>query len=170
MPDRPNQVKVGFRTSIIGLFVSVVLMVGLSLVYLSFDRATSIIRSAASTFVDNVAEHAASSLDTQFKDVHDSIELLTILPSVQQGRIDDPATYTLMAATLRGREQLFNLYTGYDDGTFLELDFIDRAGGAFRDTQHAPADAVFRLFLISSTGAGGERAAKVIFLSQTLAP
>jgi hypothetical protein len=53
MPDRLNQVKVGFRTSIIGLFVSVVLMVGLSLVYLSFDRATSIIRSAASTFVDN---------------------------------------------------------------------------------------------------------------------
>ena len=88
MPDSPNQVKVGFRTSIIGLFVSLVLIVGLSLVYLSFDRATSI-RSAASTFVDKVAEHAASSLDTQFKDVHDSIELLTILPSVQQGRIDD---------------------------------------------------------------------------------
>jgi adenylate cyclase len=71
---------------------------------------------------------------------------------------------------LRSREQLFNLYTGYDDGTFLELDFIDRAGGAFRDKLHAPADAVFRLFLIRRTGAGGERAAKVIFLSQTLAP
>ena len=53
-----------------------------------------------------------------------SIELLTILPSVQQGRIDDPATYTLMAAILRSREQLFNPYTGYDDGTFLELDVM----------------------------------------------
>jgi adenylate cyclase len=65
---------------------------------------------------------------------------------------------------------LFNLYTGYSDGTFLELDFIDRAGRGFRDKLHAPADAVFRLFLISRTGAGSERAAKVIFLSQTLAP
>jgi hypothetical protein len=82
------------------LFVSVVLTVGLSLVYFSFQRVTSIIRSAASTFIDKVAEHAAGSLDTQFKDVRDNIELLTMLPSVQQDRIDDPGTYTLMACAV----------------------------------------------------------------------
>ena len=63
MPHSLNQIRLGFRTSVIALFVSVVLIVGLSLVYLSFERVTSIIRAAASTFIDKVAENAASRID-----------------------------------------------------------------------------------------------------------
>ena len=64
MPKQLKGVRIGFRASIIALFVAVVLFVGLSLVYFSFDRVTSIIRSAASTFIDKVAEHAADRIDT----------------------------------------------------------------------------------------------------------
>src|SRR6185437_16870509 len=36
---------------------------------------------------------------------------------------------------------------------FLEMDVIDRAGTAFRSSLNAPDDAVFRLVIISRTGA-----------------
>ena len=169
MPNRLSHMKLGFRTSVITLFVSTVLVVGLSLVYLSFARVTSIIRSAAGTFIDKVAESAAGRIDAQFKDVRDCVEVLTSLPSVREARVDNPAI-NVITAMLRNNNQLFNLYMGYDDGTFLEVDVIDRAGRAFRDKLAPPADAVYRQFVIRKTGEDGERAAKVVFLSQTLAP
>jgi adenylate cyclase len=169
MPNRLRHMKLGFRTSVITLFVSIVLVVGLSLVYLSFARVTSIIRSAAGTFIDKVAESAAGRIDAQFKDVRDCVEVLTSLPSVREARVDNPAI-NVITAMLRNNNQLFNLYMGYDDGTFLEVDVIDRAGRAFRDKLAPPADAVYRQFVIRKTGEDGERAAKVVFLSQTLAP
>ena len=169
MPNRLSHMKLGFRTSVITLFVSIVLVVGLSLVYLSFARVTSIIRSAAGTFIDKVAESAAGRIDAQFKDVRDCVEVLTSLPSVREARVDNPAI-NVITAMLRNNNQLFNLYMGYDDGTFLEVDVIDRAGRGFRDKLAPPADAVYRQFVIRKTGEDGERAAKVVFLSQTLAP
>jgi len=169
MPHSLNQIRLGFRTSVIALFVSVVLIVGLSLVYLSFARVTSIIRAAASTFIEKVAENAASRIDAQFKNVRDSVEILTSLPSVREARVDNPAI-NVLTAMLRNNTQLFSLYMGYDDGTFLEVDFIDRAGRAFRDKLAPPAEAMFRLFVIHKTGNGSELAAKVSFLSRTLAP
>ena len=44
-----RQFRIGFQTSIITVFVGVVLLVGLTLVYLSFERVTSITRTAASS-------------------------------------------------------------------------------------------------------------------------
>jgi adenylate cyclase len=168
MPKQLKEVRIGFRASIIALFVAVVLFVGLSLVYFSFDRVTSIIRSAASTFIDKVAEHAADRIDTQFKDVRDNVEILTSLPAIQEARIDSPAIHALMAAMLRNNSQLFSLYVGYADGNFLEIDFIDRAGRSFRDRLDAPAEAAFRLLTIQRA-AGGARTARTIFLSASLA-
>jgi hypothetical protein len=50
-------IHIGFRTSIITVFVAAVLFVGLTLVYLSFERVSSITQTAASTFIDKVAQH-----------------------------------------------------------------------------------------------------------------
>ena len=44
--------RIGFQTSIITVFVGVVLLVGLTLVYLSFARVSSITRTAASGFIE----------------------------------------------------------------------------------------------------------------------
>ena len=44
------QVRIGFRASIIAVFVAVVLLVGLTPVYLSFDRVSSITRTAQKMF------------------------------------------------------------------------------------------------------------------------
>ena len=169
MLSRLKELRIGFRTSIITLFVSIVLCVGLSLVYLSFEHVSSIIRSAASSFIDKVAEHAADRIDSQFKDVRDSVEILTSLPAIEEARIDSPAIHALMVAMLRNNSQLFNLYAGYDDGGFLEIDVIDRAGRAFRDKLAAPAEAAFRLVMIRKTGNGDERITRTIYLSQSLA-
>ena len=169
MPIGRQKFRIGFRASIITLFVSVVLFVGLSLVYFSFDRVTSIIRSAASSFIDKVAEHAGDRIDAQFKDVRDSVEILTSLPAIQEARIDSPAIHALMAAMLRNNNQLFSLYVGYADGNFLEIDFIDRAGRAFRDRLAAPAETAFRLLMIQRA-ASGARTARTVFLSASLAP
>jgi adenylate cyclase len=168
MSSRLKEARIGFRASIIALFVTVVLFVGLSLVYFSFDRVTLIIRSAASTFIDKVAEHAADRIDTQFKEVRDNIEILTSLPAIQEGRIDSPAIHALMAAMLRNNNELFSLYVGYADGNFLEIDFIDRAGRSFRDRLAGPAEAAFRLLTIQRA-AGGVRTARTVFLSASLA-
>ena len=42
-------IKLGFKTSIIALFVAIVLVIGLTLVYLSFSRISAVTRLAASS-------------------------------------------------------------------------------------------------------------------------
>src|SRR5258708_6653901 len=137
-----RQLYIGFRASIITVFIAAVLFVGLILVYLSFDRISSITRTAASTFIEKVAQLGADSLD-----------ILGGLPAVQSAEIDDnPRLYALMASMLRNNPQLFSLYVGYEDGSFLEMDFIDRAKPGFRASLNVDEDAVFRLVVISRTG------------------
>ena len=123
------RVRFGYQLSITALFVGVVLSVGLALVFLSFDRARSITRTAALAFIDRVADHTADRVDGQFKDVLDILEVLRQLPPVETGAIlDNPPLYTILAALLRRHGQLYNLYVGYGDGGFIELDGLDRAG------------------------------------------
>lgn len=145
--------RIGFRTSIITVFVAVVLLVGLTLVWLSFERVSMITRTAASGFIEKVTQLGADRIDSQFKDVRDSLEILGGIPSIQEADIEDNARlYGLMAAMLRSNPQLFNLYVGYEDGSFLEMDVIDRAKPGFRASLKIDQDAVFRLVVISRTG------------------
>jgi adenylate cyclase len=161
---------VGFRTSIIALFMGVVLFVGLTLVYLSFVRVTSITRSAASSFLDTVAQLSADRIDAQLKTARDGLDILRGLTSVQQGDIrDNPRLHIVLASMLRNNKQLYNLYMGYDDGSFLEMDFIDRAGAAGRSRLGAPDGAKFRLVTIAKAGDGGKLISSIHFLSDTLA-
>jgi len=146
---RPRPWRLGFKTSIITLFVGTVLLVGLSLVYLSFARISAMTRTAASTFIDKVAQLGADRIDSQFKTVRDGLEILAGLQAVQSGSIrDNTGLNALMASILRNNPQLFNLYMGYDDGSFLEIDVIDRAGATFRANLKAPEAATFRLFVV----------------------
>jgi adenylate cyclase len=160
---------VGFRTSIIALFVGIVLFVGVALVYLSFVRVSSITRSAASSFLNTVAQLSADRIDAQLKTARDSLDILRGLTSVQQGEIqDNPRLYIVLASMLRNNKQLYNLYMGYDDGSFLEMDFIDRAGTAGRSRLAAPDGAEFRLVIIAN-GEDGKPVSSIRFLSNTLA-
>ena len=122
-------VQLGFKTSIIALFVAIVLVIGLTLVYLSFSRITAVTDTAASQFIDKVAELSADRIGSQLKLVRDNLEILNALPSVQSGDIDDnPRLIALLAAMLKNNPQLFNLYVGYADGSFIEMDAIDGTG------------------------------------------
>jgi len=144
--------RIGFQTSIITVFVGVVLLVGLTLVYLSFERVTSITRTAASGFIEKVAQLGADHVDEQFKNVRDSLDILSGLPPIQEADIaDNTRLYSIMAAMLRNNPQLFNLYVGYEDGSFIEMDVIDRAKPAFRMGLKVDQDVAFRLVLISRT-------------------
>ncbi|VIO70958.1 adenylate/guanylate cyclase domain-containing protein [Bradyrhizobium ivorense] len=150
---RQRPLRIGFRTSIITVFVAVVLVVGLTLVWLSFERVSRITRTAASGFIEKVAQLGAEHIDEQFKNVRDSLQILGGIPAVQEADIEDnPRLYGLMASMLRSNPQLFNLYVGYEDGSFLEMDVIDRAKPAFRASLKVDEDAVFRLVVISRTG------------------
>ncbi|MBR0789606.1 adenylate/guanylate cyclase domain-containing protein [Bradyrhizobium manausense] len=145
-------IRIGFQTSIITVFVGVVLLVGLTLVYLSFARVTSITRTAASGFIEKVAQLGADHVDEQFKNVRDSLDILSGLPPIQEADIaDNSRLYSLMAAMLRNNPQLFNLYVGYEDGSFIEMDVIDRAKPAFRAGLKVDQDAAFRLVVITRT-------------------
>jgi len=167
MPAKPS-FKVGFRTSIITLFVGIVLFVGLALVALSFNRVSGITRSAASSFLDTVAELSADRIDGQFMTVRDSLNILQGLTSVQTADIaDNPRLHIVLASMLRNNPQLYNLYMGYDDGTFLEMDFLDRAGADGRTRLGAPEGAAFRLVRIAKGGGGG-LTSSVDFLSDAL--
>ncbi|GLR88512.1 cache domain-containing protein [Bradyrhizobium iriomotense] len=158
--------RIGFQTSIITVFVAVMLLVGLALVYLSFERVTLITRTAASGFIEKVAQLGADHVDEQFKNVRDNLDVLSGLPAIQEADIaDNSRLYSLMAAMLRNNPHLFNLYIGYEDGSFLEMDVIDRAKPAFRASLHVDEDAAFRLVLISRTGGA---APATIFLSENL--
>ena len=147
---RSPPLRLGFRTSIIALFVGIVLAVGLTLVFLSFRRVETITRSAASSFLDEVAQLSADRIEAKFDAVRDCLEILRGLPSVESASIlNDPRLNALMASMLRNNKPLFNLYVGYDDGSFIEMDDIDRAGPAARTRLKAPDGAKFRLVRIS---------------------
>ena len=165
----PRKVRVGFRTSIITLFVAIVLLVSLALVYLSFARISAMTQTAATTFIAKVAQLGADRIDARFKTVRDALEILSGLPAVQSAELrDNDGLNGLMASMLRANPQLFNLYVGYEDGSFLEMDVIDRAGATFRTGLNAPEDTAYRLFVISRTGA--PRPPTVTFLSENLIP
>ncbi|MET4018950.1 adenylate/guanylate cyclase domain-containing protein [Bradyrhizobium sp. S3.2.12] len=158
--------RIGFQTSIITVFVGVVLLVGLTLVYLSFERVTAITRTAASGFIEKVAQLRADHIDEQFKNVRDNLDILSGLPPIQEADIaDNTRLYSLMAAMLRNNPQLFNLYVGYEDGSFIEMDVIDRAQPAFRKGLNVDEDAAFRLVVISRTAGA---APVTQFLSENL--
>jgi adenylate cyclase len=160
---------VGFRTSIITLFVAIVLVVGLTLVYLSFARISAMTQTAATTFIAKVAQLGADRIDSRFRAVRDALEVLSGLPAVQSAELrDNAALNSLMASMLRNNPQLFNLYVGYEDGSFLEMDVIDRAGDTFRIGLGAPEDAAYRLFVISRSGS--PQLPLVTFLSENLIP
>jgi len=158
--------RIGFQTSIIAVFVGVVLLVGLSLVYLSFERVTKITHTAAAGFIEKVVQLGADHVDEQFRNVRDILEILAGLPSIQAAELDDNSRlYALMAAMLHNNPQLFDLYVGYEDGSFLEMDVIDRAKPAFRASLSVDQDAVFRLVLITRTG---RATSTTLFLSENL--
>ncbi|MBR0974055.1 adenylate/guanylate cyclase domain-containing protein [Bradyrhizobium japonicum] len=161
-----REFRIGFQTSIITVFVGVVLLVGLTLVYLSFERVTVITKAAASGFIEKVAQLGADHVDEQFKNVRDNLDILSGLPPIQEADIaENSRLYSLMAAMLRNNPQLFNLYVGYEDGSFIEMDVIDRAKPAFRASLKVDQDATFRLVLISRTGGA---APVTQFLSENL--
>ena len=100
---QPRRLRVGFKTSIITLFVAIVLFVGLTLVYLNgFARISAMTHSAASTFIDKVAELGADRIDSQFKTVRDGLEILAGLPAIQSAELkDNSGPHGLMASILR---------------------------------------------------------------------
>jgi adenylate cyclase len=147
---RDGPTKLGFKASIIALFVAVVLVIGLTLVYLSFERITNATNSAASKFIAKVTELSADRIGFQLKLVRDNLEVLKGIPSIRTADIiDNPRFTALLAAMLRTNDQLFSLYVGYDDGSFFELDAIAGTGQDTRARLEAPDRAAFRLVLIS---------------------
>jgi adenylate cyclase len=161
-------VQFGFKTSIIALFVAIVLVIGLTLVYLSFQRIAAVTQTAASQFIGKVAELSADRIGSQLKLVRDNLEILNALPPVQSADIDDnPRLVALLAAMLKNSNQLFNLYVGYDDGSFIEMDALDGAGREARARLEAPEQAAFRMVVISRSDPGQVRSRR-LFLSDQL--
>jgi adenylate cyclase len=161
-------VRLGFKTSVIALFVGIVLIIGLTLVYLSFDRITAVTNSAASQFIGKVAESSADRIGSQLKLVRDNLEILTALPSIQSAQIEDnPRLNALLAAMLKNNPQLFSLYVGYGDGSFIEMDDIGDTGRDSRARLEAPEQAAFRLLLISRSDPAKTRSRR-LFLSDSL--
>lgn len=74
------------RPSSIALFVAIVLVIGLTLVYLSVSRINLVTNAAASQFIGKVAELSADRIGSQLKVVRDSLRTLNALPSVQSAR------------------------------------------------------------------------------------
>jgi adenylate cyclase len=62
---KPRHFRIGFQTSIITVFVAGVLLVGLSLVYFSFERVTKITHTAAAGFIEKVAQLGADHVEEQ---------------------------------------------------------------------------------------------------------
>ncbi|SHK98854.1 adenylate cyclase [Bradyrhizobium lablabi] len=148
--------RLGFKTSIIALFVAIVLVIGLTLVYLSFSRITVITDAAASKFIGEVAELSADRIGSQLKLVRDNLAILNALPPIQSAEIEDnPRLNALLAAMLKNNDQLFNLYVGYDDGSFIEMDAIGGSGRETRARLEAPEQAAFRLVVISRSDPAG---------------
>src|SRR5271156_5108391 len=93
---RGRPFQFGFKTSIIALFVAIVLFIGLTLVYLSFERITVVTNSAASKFIDKVAELSADHIGFQFKLVRDDLQVLKGITTVRTADIADNPRFTAL--------------------------------------------------------------------------
>jgi adenylate cyclase len=165
---RSGGIQLGFKTSVIALFVGIVLIIGLTLVYLSFQRISAVTDSAASQFIGKVAESSADRIGSQLKLVRDNLEILNALPSIQSAEIENnPRLYALLAAMVKNNTQLFSLYVGYDDGSFIEMDDIDGTGRDTRARLEAPDQAAFRLVVISRSDPAHVKSRR-LFLSDSL--
>lgn len=164
-----TQWRVSFRTSIIAVFVGIVLTVGLALLYLSFSRVDAIVRTAASSYLGAVAQSSADRIDSQLKSVRDNLDILRGMPSVQAADIsDNQRLYNLLASMLRNSRQLSSLYMGYDDGAFLEMDLLDRLGPEARKRIGAPDAAAFRMVLIVKSATTGALQASTAYIDGSL--
>jgi adenylate cyclase len=164
------RLRVGFQPSVSILFIAVVLGVGLSVIALSFRQARTITRTAASAYLDKVAQHSADRVSSQFQAIADALRVLRQLPAVESGTIEDnPNLYRLLAAFLRGRSHIYNFYVGYDDGAFLELDASEHVEADIRARLEAPAGARFRLVCISPAHTNPP-VRHTIFLDEDLRP
>src|SRR3979490_903942 len=165
---RGGSVQLGFRTSIIGLFVGIVLIIGLTLVYLSFERISAVTDSAATQFIGKVAQSSGGRIGSQLKQVRDNLEVLNALPSIQSAEIDNnPRLYALLAAMVQSNEKFFSLYVGYDDGSCSEMDDIGSTGRDARARLEAPEHAAFRLVVISRSDPAQIKSRR-LFLSDKL--
>jgi adenylate cyclase len=161
-------VHLGFKTSIIALFVAIVLFIGLTLVYLSFSRIGALTDSAASKFIGEVAELSADRIGSQLKLVRGNLAILSALQPIQSADIDEnPRLNALLAAMLKNNAQLFNLYVGYDDGSFIEMDAIEGAQRETRARLEAPDQAAFRLVVIARSDPERIKSRR-LFLSDSL--
>jgi adenylate cyclase len=70
---------------------------------------------------------------------------------------------------LKNNDQLFNLYVGYDDGSFIEMDAIAGSGRETRARLEAPEQAAFRLVVISRSDPAHMKSRR-LFLSDKLEP
>ncbi|WP_247438588.1 cache domain-containing protein [Bradyrhizobium sp. 44] len=123
------------------------------MVYLSFERVGAITRTAAASFLDTVAQLSADRIDAQFMAVRDGLDVLQDLPSVRSAAVrDNPRLYALLASMLRNNRQLYSLYAGYDDGRFVQMDYLERGGEIARLRTEAPDGAQFRLLVIPDSG------------------
>ncbi len=108
---------------------------------------------------------SADRIGAQFKLVRDNLAILSALPSVQSGDIEDnPRLNALLAAMLKNNGQLFNLYVGYADGSFIEMDAIDGTGRETRARLGAPDQASYRMVVISQVGPGPGHIKKAVSL------
>src|SRR4029079_19517413 len=99
---RSGGIQLGLQTSVIALFVGIVLIIGLTLVYLSFQRISAVTDSAARQFIGEVAESSADRIGSQLKLVRDNLEILNALPSIQSAEIENnPRLYALLAAMVK---------------------------------------------------------------------
>ena len=80
---------------------------------------------------------------------------------------DNPRLVALLAAMLKNNNQLFNLYVGYDDGSFIEMDALDGAGREARARLEAPEQAAFRMVVISRSDPAQVKSRR-LFLSDQL--
>ena len=80
---------------------------------------------------------------------------------------DNPRLIALLAAMLKNNHQLFNLYVGYDDGSFIEMDALDGAGRETRARLEAPEQAAFRMVVISRSDPA-QVTSRRLFLSDQL--
>src|SRR5258708_23356397 len=161
-------VQLGFKTSVITLFVAIVLVLGLTLVYVSFERIGAITDAAASKFIGQVAELAAGRIGAQLKLIQDNLKIMNELPPIQAGEIEDnPRMNALLAAMLKNNDHLFNLYVGYGDGSFIEMDAIFGSARETRARLEAPDQAAFRMVVISRSDPARIKSRR-LFLSDQL--
>jgi adenylate cyclase len=152
---------------IAGLLLVIVVALAGGIVWYNTEKSNQLAIAAAERLMQEAGERVSDRLKLLYDPMYAIVSIASQVPDLTSPKTqDDPRAMSLTLRVLHIYPQILSLYVGFDNGEFSMVTHIAGENSAkLRAALHAPEAAAFANEIIS-TGAGGERRTRWIFLDE----